>query len=200
MAKKRGVKVKKAAAVSKVKNIVPAVVNAEKAVAAKVTEIPKKVSGISFFSKIFHKHEPKTEYRKKEEKDLKDVEDGLSSLSQKTENAPAWFYISSIFAVYLFTIFISIYATIHFEDISYMNMTVVFLFISMVFFFLISAVFLLSEKKRLYAFTLILFFAGLVAIMIYAFKATDTSDLVKYSIWYTIIVSTISVYILAIRK
>ena len=45
---------------------------------------------------------------------------------------PSWFYIGSVFAAYLFTVYISIFAAIHFESIEYMNITVVFLFISLV--------------------------------------------------------------------
>jgi len=81
-----------------------------------------------------------------------------------------------------------------------MNVTVVFLFISMVSFFLVSAVYFFFEKKSLHSAAPILFFIGIASIMIYAFKAIDTSNLVKYSIMYTIIVAAVSMYVLAGRR
>ncbi|MBI2135379.1 hypothetical protein HYU09_05290 [Candidatus Woesearchaeota archaeon] len=114
--------------------------------------------------------------------------------------APSWFYIGSVFAAYLFTVYISIFAAIHFESIEYMNITIVFLFISLVSFFLVSAVYLFFEKKSVHSAVPVLFFIGITSIMVYAFKAIDTSSLVRYSIMYTIIVAAISVYILAARK
>ena len=113
---------------------------------------------------------------------------------------PKWFYMASIFAAFLFTIYISIFATLHFGDISYMNIMIVFLFISMFSFFLISTVFLISEKKKYHAIVPILFLFGIVSIMVYAFKAVDTSDLVRFSIIYTIFVAALSIYVLAIRR
>ncbi|MCH8004076.1 MAG: hypothetical protein IH934_05600 [Nanoarchaeota archaeon] len=113
---------------------------------------------------------------------------------------PAWFYMASIFAAFLFTIYISIFATIHFGDIIYMNIMIVFLFISMVSFFLISTVYLISKRNKYHAIVPVLFFFGIVSIMIYAFKAVDTSDLVRFSIIYTIIVAAVSIYFLIIRK
>ena len=113
---------------------------------------------------------------------------------------PMWFYISSIFAAFMFTLYISIFATLHFESIEYMNITIVFLFIAMVSYFLITAIFFISEKRRWHGVVSMLFFAGLAAVMVYAFKAVDTSNLVRYSIIYTIIVAAISCYVLAVRK
>jgi len=113
---------------------------------------------------------------------------------------PTWFYMASIFAAYLFTIYISIFATLHFESIEFMNITIVFIFISMVSFFLISMVYFISEKKKYHAIIPALFFFGIVSIMIYAFKAIDTSDLVRFSIIYTIIVAAVSIYFLIIKK
>jgi hypothetical protein len=113
---------------------------------------------------------------------------------------PLWFYVSSIFAAFLFTIYISIFATLHFEDITYMNITIVFLFITLLSFFLISAVYLISEKKKMDSYAPIVFFIGVVFIMVYAFKSIDTSDLVRYSIIYTIIVTAISTYALTIKN
>lgn len=116
------------------------------------------------------------------------------------KKVPTWFYMASIFAAFLFTIYLSIFATIHFEDIGNMNIMVVFLFISMVSYFLISAIYFISEKRQWHAAAPLLFFIGVVAIMVYAFKAVDTSDLVRYSIVYTIIVTAVSAYVLAIRR
>jgi hypothetical protein len=113
---------------------------------------------------------------------------------------PLWFYISSIFAAFLFTIYISIFATLHFDDITHMNITIVFLFITLISFFLVSSVYLISEKRKMDSYAPITFFIGLVFIMIYAFKAIDASDLVRYSIIYTIIVAAVSTYALTIKK
>ena len=215
MAKKRGKKVKvmkKTKIGSKIKNIVPKLVNAEKTVKNKISNLQKEVveevrDRASFFSKFFGNNaKPKSEYRENEEKDLRSVEWGINDLVvekglKKTTNAvPAWFYIASIFAAFLFTVYISIYATIHFESIEYMNMTIVFLFLTMISYFLISAIFFISEKKKWHSIGPMLFFIGIVSVMIYAFKAVDTSNLVRFSIIYTIIVAAVSVYVLAIRR
>ena len=132
----------------------------------------------------------------------KEVENPKNIFLKRTydNKVPTWFYMASIFAAFLFTAYISIFATIHFEDISNMNIMIVFLFLSMVSYFLISAIFFISEKKRWHAAAPILFFVGIVAIMIYAFKAINTADLVRYSIIYTIIVTAVSAYVLAIRR
>ena len=112
---------------------------------------------------------------------------------------PAWFYMGSIFAAFLFTAYISIFAAIHFEDIRLMNITIMFFFISMVSFFLVSASYFISERKKAhYAYPMI-FFIGIAAIMLYAFKAVDTSNLVRYSIMYTIIVTAASVYMIIVK-
>src|SRR3989338_3103186 len=169
----------------------------------KPAPLPKKES---FFSKLFEKKKPSPaqEYRKKEENDLRDMRHKISFLwsgePQAKKPIPAWFYIVSIFAAFMFTIYISIFATIHFESIEYMNMTIVFLFIAMVSYFLISVVFFISEKKGLHWIPAFLFFAGVSTIMVYAFKAVDTSNLVRYSIIYTIIVAAISTYVLAVKR
>jgi len=115
-------------------------------------------------------------------------------------NVPSWFYMASIFAAFLFTIYISIFATLHFGDIIYMNIMIVFLFISMVTFFLISSVYFISEKRKYHAIVPALFFFGIASIMIYAFKAVNTSNLVRFSIVYTIIVVAVSTYLLVIKK
>ena len=149
-------------------------------------------------------------YGKREEKEVDTLKETKQVSKLKAKNifqkrtydssVPTWFYISSIFAAFLFTAYISIFATIHFEDIGNMNIMIVFLFISMVSYFLISAMFFISEKKQWHAAAPILFFIGIVSIMIYAFKAVDTSDLVRYSIIYTIIVAAVSAYVLAIKR
>ena len=113
---------------------------------------------------------------------------------------PQWFYYISILAAFLFTIYISIYSTIHFESIRYMNVVVVFLFITFVSFFLISAVYFHTEKMGYHVLAPILFFAGMVSLIFYAYKAADASDIVRYSIMYTIIVIGISLFILLPRK
>ena len=177
----------------------------------------------SFFSKIFghdssgqssQKDEENIsakvgEFRKHEEAELQQLEKEVKSLEYEKEakqerqpksNIPAWFYITSIFAAFMFTIYLSIFATIHFESIEYMNITIVFLFISIVSYFLISATYFISEKKIGHSFPAFIFFAGLSAIMIYAFRAVDTSNLVRFSIMYTILVAAISCYVLAVKK
>jgi hypothetical protein len=209
MTKKRGKKVFRKSK----KSILPTVVNAEKAVAGKIGSIERQVAedvekGASFFSRFLKKYvKQKSGWRKKEEKDLKNVEWGVNDLvverkMEKTSKnvTPTWFYIASLFAVYLFTIYISIYAAIHFENIEYMNMTVVFLFITMVSYFLISAIYFTSEKKIGHSTASTLFFVGLVAVMVYAFKAADTSNLVRFAVIYAIIVAGISTYVLTIRR
>lgn len=114
--------------------------------------------------------------------------------------APQWFYYTSISAAFLFTIYMSIYSAIHFESIRYMNVVVVFLFITLVSFFLISAVYFHTEKRGYHALAPILFFIGMVALVFYAYKAADASNIVRYSIIYTIIVAGISLFILLPKK
>ena len=113
---------------------------------------------------------------------------------------PVWFYYISILAAFLFTIYISIYSAIHFESMRYMNIVVVFLFITTVSFFLISAVYFHTEKIGYHTLASILFFAGMVSLVVYAYKAVDASDIVRYSIIYTIIVAGISLFILLPKK
>ena len=114
--------------------------------------------------------------------------------------APKWFYYVSILSAFIFTIYISIYSAIHFENISYMNIVVVFLFITIASFFLISWVYFHTEKMGYHALAPVLFFAGLVGLLVYAFKAVDASNIVRYSIIYTIIISGISVFVLLPKK
>ena len=115
---------------------------------------------------------------------------------EKKEGAPEWFYYVSILVAFLFTIYISVYAAIHFESIKYMNTVVVFFFMTMAMFFMISAVYFKTEKLGYHTIAPILFFAGIVGLILYAFKAVDASSIVRYSIIYTIIVSGISVFFL----
>ena len=113
---------------------------------------------------------------------------------------PEWFYYVSILAAFLFTIYISIYSAIHFENIRYMNIVVVFLFITLVSFFIISGVYFHTEKMGYHTLAPVLFFAGTVGLIFYAYKAADASDIVRYSIIYTIIVAGISLFILLPKK
>lgn len=115
-----------------------------------------------------------------------------------------WFYISSMFIVFMFTLFISVYSTIHFGSMEYMNLMMVFLVIVMVSFFVISAVYFFSEKIMINAWISSLFSIGVIILTLYAFKAPDTTDLTRFSIIYTIIVIivviTISCHVLNIKK
>ena len=112
----------------------------------------------------------------------------------------SWFYYSSILAAVLFTMYISVYSAIHFEDIRYMNIVIVFLFISFISFFLISAVHFQTEKMGYHALAPALFFLGIAALVIYAYKAIDASGIVRYSIIYTIFVVGISLFALLPKK
>lgn len=113
---------------------------------------------------------------------------------------PRWFYLVSILAAFFFTIYISIYSTIHFESIKYMNIVVVFLFITTISFFLISGVYFHTEKMGYHTLAPVLFFTGMVSLVVYAFKAVDASNIVRYSIIYTIIVVGISLFIVLPQK
>ena len=113
---------------------------------------------------------------------------------------PQWFYFVSILAAFFFTMYISIYSTIHFENIKYMNVVVVFLFITTISFFLISGVYFHTEKMGYHTLAPILFFTGMVSLVVYAFKAVDASNIVRYSIIYTIIVVGISLFIVLPQK
>lgn len=203
MAKKRGRKAVKTA---------PRRANAAKGKAKESRQkkpAEKKHNAIpSFFSRIFNKapKKPQDERRKHEEEDLRHIEKEVGALREGAaekaapEQIPTWFYLTSVFASFLFTLYISLFATIHFESIEYMNTTIVFLFITMVAYFLISVTYFISEKKTLHWIPAFLFFAGVSTIMVYAFKAVDTSNLVKFSIIYTIIVTGISTYVLAVKR
>ena len=116
------------------------------------------------------------------------------------KDTPRWFYYVSIMAAFLFTMYISVYSTIHFESIRYMNIVVVFLFITLVSFFIISGVYFHTEKMGYHTLAPVLFFGGMTSLIIYAYKAVDASDIVRYSIIYTIIVVGISLFILLPKK
>lgn len=186
----------------RVKKIISAV--RKKAVVEKKAKshTQKKSFLFGFFEK--KKPSPSQEYGKKEENDLRNMQHEVGFLSsgepQAKKPIPVWFYIVSVFAAFMFTIYISIFATIHFESIEYMNMTIVFLFIAMVSYFLISTVFFVSEEVGMHWIPAFIFFAGVSTIMVYAFKAVDTSNLVRFSIIYTIIVAAVSTYVLAVRR
>ena len=113
-----------------------------------------------------------------------------------TTMPPSWFYYVSILASVLFTLYISIYSTLHFESIRYMNVVVVFLFIMLVSFFIISGVYFVTERKGYHILAPVLFFSGMLALILYAYTANDASNIVRYSIIYTIIVMGISMFIL----
>jgi len=120
--------------------------------------------------------------------------------SVNTFNSPEWFYYTSILAAFLFTIYISIYSTIHFESIRYMNIVIVFLFITIVSFFIISGVYFHTEKMGYHRLAPVLFFSGMVSLIFYAYYAVDASNIVRYSIMYTIIIVGISLFILIPKK
>ena len=123
-----------------------------------------------------------------------------STKEEYIRESPRWFYYASILAAFSFTIYISIYSSIHFEDIKYMNVVVVFLFITIISFFLISGVYFQTEKRGYHTLSPILFFAGIVSLIFYAYNAVDASNIVRYSIIYTIIVVGISLFILLPKK
>lgn len=100
----------------------------------------------------------------------------------------------------MFTIYISIYSAIHFEDIRFMNLALVFLFFTIISFFLISGVYFYTEKMGYHLLAPVLFFAGIIGLILYAYKANDASSIVKYSIIYTIIVVGISIFILLFKQ
>lgn len=116
------------------------------------------------------------------------------------ENTAVWFYYASILIAFLFTIYISIYSVIHFEDIRFMNLALVFFFFTITSFFLISAVYFQTEKLGYHRIAAILFFGGMIFLILYAYGANDASNIVKYSIIYTIIVVGISIFILLIKQ
>ena len=115
------------------------------------------------------------------------------------KEVPEWFYYSSVLIAFLFTMYISVYATIHFEDIKYMNLVVVFFFLAITMFFLISTVYFKTEKMGYHAAAPALFLAGVVLLIVYAYGAVDASNIVRYSIIYTIVIVGISLFVLMSR-
>ena len=113
---------------------------------------------------------------------------------------PEWFYYASILIAFLFTVYISIYAAIHFENIKYMNLVVVFFFLTITMFFLISSVYFKTEKMGYHIAAPLAFLAGIIILIIYAYNATDASNIVKYSIIYTIIILGISLFVLISKR
>lgn len=116
------------------------------------------------------------------------------------ENNMQWFYYTSILVSFLFTMYISVYSAIHFEDIRFMNLVLIFFFFTIISFFLISAVYFHTEKMGYHRLAPILFFAGVVGLIAYAYTANDASNIVRYSIIYTIFVAGISLFILLSRQ
>lgn len=116
------------------------------------------------------------------------------------KKVPEWFYYVSILAAFLFTLYISIYSTLHFESIRYMNIVVVFMFITAISFFLISAVYFHTEKMGYHILAPALFFVGMASLIVYGYKAVDASNMVRYSIIYTIVVVGISLFTLLPKK
>ena len=81
-----------------------------------------------------------------------------------------------------------------------MNIVVVFMFITIAFFFLISMVYFHTEKMGYHALAGILYFAGMTSLIFYAYKAVDATNIVRYSIIYTIIVAGFSLFILLPKR
>mgnify|MGYP001561899934 CR=1 FL=1 len=116
------------------------------------------------------------------------------------ENNAQWFYYTSILVSFLFMMYMSVYSAIHFEDIRYMNLVLIFFFFTIICFFLISAVYFHTEKMGYHRLAPVLFFAGVVGLMFYAYTANDASNIVRYSIIYTIVATGISLFILIPRQ
>ena len=113
---------------------------------------------------------------------------------------PEWFYYASILIAFLFTMYISIYATIHFENIKYMNLMVVFFFLTITMFFLITAVYFKTEKMGYHVLAPLIFLAGVAYLIVYAYNAVDASNIVRYSIIYTIIIVGLSLFVIISKK
>ena len=110
------------------------------------------------------------------------------------------FYIFSMLLAFMFAMFISVYSTIHYGDMVYMNLMFAFIVVVMTSFFLISTVYFFSEKEKHEGKIAILFFVGVFLLAIYASKAADATNMTKYGIFYTIIVSSICSYIILSKK
>jgi len=96
--------------------------------------------------------------------------------------------------------FISVYSTIHYGDMVYMNLMLAFIIVVMTSFFIISAVYFYSEKEIPEGRISALFFIGMFLLAIYASKAVDATNMTKYAIFYTIIVSGVCSYIILSKK
>jgi len=116
-------------------------------------KVKKAESKVTLFSKFLKTstESNKSDYRRKEEAELLHIEEEVRALRAELRlskasitSVPRWFYIASVFAAFIFTVYISIYTTLHFEDIEFMNITIIFLFIALVSFFLVSAVYFIS--------------------------------------------------------
>lgn len=110
------------------------------------------------------------------------------------------FYIFSMFLAFMFAMFISVYSTIHYGDMVYMNLMLAFIIVVMTSFFIISAVYFYSEKEIPEGRISALFFIGMFLLAVYASKAVDATNMTKYGIFYTIIVSGICSYIILSKK
>ena len=104
------------------------------------------------------------------------------------------FYIFSMFLAFMFAMFISVYSAIHFESMRYMNIMMSFMIMVMASFFLISTVYFFSEQQRPEGWISTSFFIGMFLIALYASKAVDATNMTKYSILYTILVSGVCCY------
>ena len=118
----------------------------------------------------------------------------------KKKGNPEWFYYASTLIAFLFTMYISIYATIHFENIKYMNLMVVFFFLTITMFFLITLVYFKTEKMGYHVLAPLIFLAGVAYLIVYAYNAVDASNIVRYSIIYTIIIVGISLFVIISKK
>ncbi len=92
---------------------------------------------------------------------------------------PDWFYHVSILIAVFFSLYMSIYAAIYFNDIMYMNIIIAFFCIALVTFFIISALYFQFEKMGNHALASGFFFGGFLGLIIYIFNAPDASSMVK---------------------
>jgi len=110
------------------------------------------------------------------------------------------FYIFSMLLAFMLAMFISVYSTIHYGDMVYMNLMLAFIIVVMTSFFIISAVYFYTEKEIPEGRISSLFFIGMFLLAVYASKAADATNMTKYAIFYTIIVSSICSYIILSKK
>ena len=110
------------------------------------------------------------------------------------------FYIFSMFLAFMFAMFISVYSAIHFESMRYMNIMMSFMIMVMASFFLISTVYFFSEQQRPEGWISTSFFIGMFLIALYASKAVDATNMTKYSILYTILVSGVCGYVILSKQ